>query len=1084
MRVYVILLFASICALAQDTMAVLDGEVTDASGSVLVGATVQVTNEANGYSRSQSTTNTGTYHLILPAGEYELRVSAPRFNTAVRHETLSVSQSARVNFQLEIGKQSESVDVQGDGLLVESGSTTIGNVVTGRELVDLPLNGRNFTELGRLQPGVSPLTAGVMQAGGSLRGGQAYAVNGQRPESNNYLLDGTTNVNRVDGGYALKTPVDAIQEFRILTETAPAEFGGTSGATTTVVTRSGTNDFHGDIYEFLRNDALDARNFFAAEVEPLKQNQFGATFGGPVRKNRDFFFVYYEGFRDREGITNSATVPSEAQRTGDFSELRDPQTGQPIPLINRITGKPFPDNQIPAEAINPLSLSLLSLYPHANAGPNLFIGTETLSNDSDQGGTRFDHVFREADQISFHYVQSASSLINPFSVKGANVPGFPVKEDISTNAATISETHSFSGATLNVARIGFFRNIFDTDQPINRTSPRELGFNYDTTFLPAQGPPFFILNGYATAGNPNTGPRDTTQNTYEAYDSLSHTTGGHNLKAGVDFRRTQINLSQGTVSNGYFVFGPFPASDSFASFLLGAPLAFLQAGGDVNRGLRSTIFSVYLQDSWRVTPRFTINYGFRWEVDTPFTDIRGRIDSWSPGKQSVVFKNAPVGLLFPGDPGVPDGIAPVYWKGLMPRLGFAWDPAGSGSTSIRAAYGIFYDSVTNGLSAPLLGPVLATPWLQLRQPAQPINFADPWHGTDPFTPNSFPQPVILRTIQNGMRPPYAQNWNFSVQRSLARDYLLDVRYIGNKGTRLPRAIEANPALYQPGATSANADRRRIYAGCHGPTGPCDFSSVGIITDSTNSTYHAGQASLTKRFANGLAFVASYTYSKTLDYASSISVSGTVPRLYAGENDLAQNPFDLKAEHGPSIFDARHRFVLSGSYELPFRAANNWFERAFVAGWQVNTIANFSSGTPFTVYDTANVSLQATAPEITGTYSSRPDLVADPNAGARTVEAWVPRSAFRRLDPVTEAGQFGNEGRNVIRGPAIANVDVSVLKNFVVTETIRVQFRAECFNVANHANFGLPDNNVADLNFGRISTASSPRLFQAALKFIF
>jgi hypothetical protein len=480
----------------------------------------------------------------------------------------------------------------------------------------------------------------------------------------------------------------------------------------------------------------------------------------------------------------------------------------------------------------------------------------------------------------------------------------------------------------------------------------------------------------------------------------------------------------------------------------------------------------------------TINYGLRWEVDTPFTDIRNRIDSWSPGRQSIVFKNAPVGLLFPGDPGVPDGIAPVYWKGLMPRLGFGWDPTGSGETSVRAAYGIFYDSVTNGLSAPLLGPVLAAPWMQVRQAAPPINFADPWHGTNPFTPNSFPQPAILRTLENGMRPPYAQNWNFSVQRSIARDYLVDVRYIGNKGTRLPRVIEANPAVYRPGATSANADRRRIYAGCHSPKGPCDFSSVGIITDSTNSTYHAGQASLIKRFANGLAFVASYTYSKTLDYASSISVSGTVPRLYAGENDLAQNPFDLKAEHGPSIFDARHRLVLSGSYELPFRGGNNWVGRAFLQGWQINTIANFASGTPFTVYDTANVSLQSQAPEITGAYSSRPDLVADPNAGPHTVEAWVPRSAFRRLDPAREAGQFGNEGRNVIRGPGIADIDVSVLKSFPINETMRVQFRAECFNVANHANFGLPDNNIADLNFGRISTASPPRLFQFALKFIF
>jgi hypothetical protein len=1085
MRIFALLLSICACAFAQDTTAVLEGTVTDSSGAVLVGATVQAINEANGYSRTQSTTNTGAYHLILPAGNYELRASAPNFAAYVRHGIgLNVSQSARLDVQLQVIKEKDIVEVQADAPLVEDGSNAIGNVVTGRELVDLPLNGRNFTQLGLLQPGVAPMTQGLALAGGSLRSGQAYAVNGQRPEANNYLLDGATNVNRVDGGYALKTPVDAIQEFRILTETAPPEFGGTSGATTTVVTRSGSNAFHGDLYEFLRNDALDARNFFSAGVEPLKQNQFGATLGGPVRKNRDFFFAYYEGFRNRQGITQSATVPSDAQRTGDFSGLKDPQTGQPIPLINEFTGEPFPNNMLPPQAINPLSQSLVSFWPHANAGPNLFITTQTMTNDADQGGGRFDHVFNEHDQLSMHYAQSSSANLNPLSVAGANVPGFPVGEDIATYAATISETHLFSGRTLNNLRVAFFRNLFNTDKPLNRTSPQELGFGYGSTLAAAEGPPFLIVNGYASVGDPITGPRDTAQNTYEVYDSLSHNAGGHSFKAGVDFRRNQINMTEGIASNGFFVFAPFPVNDSFASFLTGFPVVFFQGGGDMNRGLRNNDFATYGQDEWRITPRLTVNYGLRWEVSTPFTDIRNRLNSWSPGQQSKVYPSAPAGLLFPGDPGIPDGIAPVYWKALMPRVGLAWDPTGSGKTSIRAAYGIFYDTFTNGVGGPLQAPLSALPWTQARQVQPPINFSDPWNGTSPFNPNSFPQPTTVLTVENGMRPPYAQDWNFSVQRSLPGNYLLDVRYIGNKGTRLPRMIEANPAVYQPGATAGNADQRRIYAGCQGSEGPCDFASVGLITDSTNSTYHAGQAALTRRFANGLAFVASYTYSKSLDYVSSFNVSGSAPRLVAGENDLAQNPFDLNAEHGPSLFDARHRFVFSGSYEIPFRLSGARVARALFAGWQVNTIMNFASGTPFTVYDSANVSLQGTAPEITGFFSSRPDLVADPNAGQHTPDAWVSRSAFARLNPETQAGQFGNEGRNAIRGPGIANVDLSLLKTFNIEETVRVQFRAECFNVANHANFGLPDNDIASPNFGRVLEAGSPRLFQAGLKLIF
>ena len=1021
----------------------------------------------------------------MPAGVYDLSITAPSFARHVRNGIeLNVSQTVRENLQLQIAHETEIVDVTADAVLVDIGSNGIGNVVTGRQLVDLPLNGRNFTQLGLLQPGVAPLTAGVAESGGSLRAGQAYAVNGQRPESNNYLLDGVSNVNRVDGGYALKTPVDAIQEFRILTETAPPEYGGTSGAMTTVITKSGSNAPHGSVYEFLRNDALDARNFFASEVEPLKQNQFGATLGGALRKNKDFLFGYYEGFRNRQGITQSATVPSDLQRAGDFSGLADPQTGEPVPLINYFTGQQFPGNRIPDPAIDPVARSLVSFYPHANAGPNLFVTTQMMTNSADQGGLRFDHVFRERDQLSMHYVRAVGSNLNPLSVSGANVPGFPVGEDIGTHSATISQTHLFSPSTLNMFRAGFFRNYFNTNKPLNRTSPEQLGFNYGSSLATAEGPPFFIVSGYASIGNPITGPRTTAQNTYEIYDSLSRTRGSHNYKFGGEFRRNQVNMTQGIASNGFFVFAPFPASDPFASFLLGFPVVFFQGGGDMNRGLRNVDFALYGQDEWRVTSRLTINYGLRWEVSTPFVDIRNRMNSWSPGQQSSVFPNAPEGLLFPGDPGVPDGIAPVYWKALMPRIGFAWDPTGAGKTSIRAAYGIFYDSFTNGVGGPLQAPLGALPWTQARQLAAPIDFTDPWHGQYPFSLDSFPQPTTVLTVENGMRPPYAQNWNFSIQQSFAGSFLLDVRYIGNKGTRLPRMIEANPAVYAPGATSENADQRRIYAGCHGSSGPCDFASAGLITNSTNSTYHAGQAALTRRFANGLAFLASYTYSKTLDYVSSFNIAGSAPRLVAGENDLAQDPFNLAAEHGPSLFDARHRFVFSGSYEIPFPHTAAGFTRALFAGWQVNTIANFSSGTPFTVYDSANPSLQGSAPEVTGFYSSRPDLVSDPNTGPHTADQWVSRTNFRRLDPLAEAGQFGNEGRNAIRGPGIANVDLSLLKDFALTEAARLQFRAECFNVANHANFGLPENDIASPNFGRILESGPPRLLQFGLKVMF
>jgi hypothetical protein len=335
-----------------------------------------------------------------------------------------------------------------------------------------------------------------------------------------------------------------------------------------------------------------------------------------------------------------------------------------------------------------------------------------------------------------------------------------------------------------------------------------------------------------------------------------------------------------------------------------------------------------------------------------------------------------------------------------------------------------------------------------------------------------------------MRPPYAQDWNFSVQRVIARDYLLDVRYVGNKGTRLPRIIEGNPPVYGPGSTPQNIDQRRIYADCPPTGGACAYASVGLINNESNSTYHSFQAALSRHFSSGLGFQLSYWLAKSLDGVSSFNVSGSAPRLVAGENDLAQNPFNLAAEHGPSIFDARQRLALSASYELPKWRQAPKVAGVLVNGWQLNAIGSFSSGTPFTVYDSANVSQQGSAPEISGFYSSRPDLVGDPNAGPHTPDQWVSRSAFQRLDPVAQAGQFGNEGRNVVRGPGLANMDVSLMKNFALGETRRLQFRAEAFNIANHANFYLPEVDIASHDFGRILESSAPRLFQFALKLIY
>ncbi len=553
LKVVAILGFFFTTVNSQEPTGGISGSVTDPSGATVPRARVTVKHKQTGQSQHRTTVETGLFTFpALPAGDYELLVEADGFAPLrVQQVKVEIDRTIRLSLGLVI-TGTERVDVSGVAETVDHDSNTLSQTVTERQITDLPLNGRNFTQLGLLQAGVVPLTNGLISAGGSIRATQAFAVNGQRPESNNYLLDGVRNVNRMDGGFAIRTPIDALQEFRILTHTAPPEYGGASGASVSVVTRSGGNSMHGALYYFGRNDAVDARNFFSADVEPLKQHQFGATLGGPVRRNTLFFFGYYEGFRNRQGVTKTTTVPTPAERAGDFSALQDPSTNNL--LINFLTGQPFPGNSIPSQMFNPVSQRVLDFYPLGNVSPSLFRATQVQRNDVDQGGLRIDAVASEQDQFAIRYATSSGSNFNPLSIRGADVPGFPTGDDIRTHSETVSHTHLFGPRTLNNLRAAFFRNKFLFDQRFNHTTPRSLCFQYDNTFEPALGPPYFIVNGYASVGNPITGPRNSVQNDYEIYEALSLVRGSHTIKIGGDFRRTQINISQGIASNGFFVF--------------------------------------------------------------------------------------------------------------------------------------------------------------------------------------------------------------------------------------------------------------------------------------------------------------------------------------------------------------------------------------------------------------------------------------------------------------------------------------------------------------------------------------------------
>lgn len=1107
-----VLLFFSLQAAGQQISGSILGTVSDPSNASVQGAVITATQNETGLTRTSKTDRTGAYVLLeLPVGHYSLQVEAKGFQTYIqRGIVLDVDDTPTIPVHLAVGSETQKVEVQADAQLIQTTVTSLGKTVTERDVLELPLNGRNFSQLGLLQPGVAPMTPGLAEAGGTLRDGQPYAVNGQRPESNNFLIDGANNFNGVDGGFVLEPPLDAITEFKILTHNANAEFGNSLGSTTNIITRSGTNSYHGALWEFLRNDAFDATNYFAAETEPLKQNQFGGTFGGPIIKDKTFFFGYYEGFRNRQGETQGSTVPSVAERGGDFSQLCNASAGESFnsagicsnpqhQLVFLFGNPPFPIpyNQIQG-FISPFSQSLLSLFPTPNSGTNVYNATETLRDNTDQFGVKVDHYLSATDTLNFRYMFSNGSRFDPLSPSGASVPGFPVGEDHRAQNFVAQDTHTFSPAMIGVFRVSYLRNKFLVDQHLNHQSPTDLGFGYSSSLPLAQGPPFIQVNGYTTVGDPITGPRDTYENAYDYSGSLSYIHGKHEFKFGGGYQHLNFNVLQGIATNGFFVFDPgFPMlGDGFAAFLFGQPVFFLQGRGDFSRGIRGNSLNGYGQDTYKVNSRLTLNMGLRYELPFPYTEIHNRQTLFVPGRQSVVMPNAPADLLYPGDPGVPAGLIPTFKKGFAPRFGFALDPTGKGNWLITSAYGIFYEPYYTGNGGPLQSPISAPPYLQTEQVSVP-NFNDPFNGNPPPL-GTFATPLTNLTLAPNLPLPYTQDWDLNVQRSFGTDLLLEVGYVGTKGTKLPRFIEGNPAIYIPGvdssgqplSTSGNADQRRLYSGCTLADSPssCIFSSTGLIEGIANSSYNALEASLRKRFSHGMAFLVSYTFSKTVDDASSFNMTGSAAKPVAGENDLAQNPFDLAAERGRSLFDSRHRLVASYQWALPlWRQPHGWYQQ-ILGAWQINGIATVMSGTPFTVFDSNDVSEQGGAPEITGFSANRPNVVAgqNPNAGPKKPAAWLNAAAFQRNtpNPLSPVQQFGDSGRNIAQGPGYADWDFSIFKNIPVTEGKAFQFRAEFFNVLNHPNFRLPDSDISSPTFNQILAALPPRLIQLALKFNF
>ncbi len=1108
--------FACASAFSQQITGNIRGTVSDPSGAVVQQAKVSVRNADTGLARTELSDSAGNFIILeLPVGNYELEVQAKGFQKYIQSGiTLNVNETASIPVRLAVGSSGEKVEVNADAQLIQPTVTSLGQVVTKRDIVELPLDGRNFSQLGLLQPGVVPLTPGLLEASGGeagLRANEPYSVNGQRPESNTFLIDGANNFNGVDGGFVLTPPIDAIEEFRIISHNSNAEFGGALGSTTNIITRSGTNSFHGTLWEFLRNDMFDATQYPATSKQNLKRNQFGASIGGPIRHDKTFFFGFYEGYRNHQGETEESTVPSIAERGGDFGQLCT-QAGGSFDsngfcsnpngqLFNVFLNQPYPFNRMPSSGpsgMNPFSLSLLNLFPTPNPGSeNTYASTQPLHDQNDEFGLRVDHYLTASDTLNFRYMFSQGSHFEPFPPGGASVPGFPATTDQRAQNFVAQETHTFSSNVIGVMRFSYLRNKFLFGQHTNSTTPSSLGFQYSPSLEQAIGTPFIQVNGYTDVGNPITGPRNTYENAYDTSGSVSWVHGSHNLKFGGAYEHMGINVLQGIATNGFFVFVPFPVTDAFASFLWGQPVVFLQGRGDFSRGIRGWSLNGYAQDTYKVTRRITLNYGLRYDLPTPYTEIHNRQTLWIPGRQSTVMPNAPAGLLYPGDKGVPAGLIPTDKKAFAPRVGIAIDPTGTGSWLVTSAYGIFYEPYYTGQGGPLQSPISAPPYLQTPQVSLP-NFSNPFNGNPPIS-GQFSTPLTNLTLSPNLPLPYSQDWDLNIQHSFGQDYLFEIGYVGTKGTHLPRFIEGNPAIYIPGvdpntgqpfSTDSNADQRRLYSKCtlNDPPSSCVYSSTGLIAGIANSSYNALETSLRKRFSYGMSFLASYTLSKSIDDASSFNMTGSAAKPVAGENDLAQDPFNLAAERGRSLFDARHRFVFSYEWAMPFlKNSHAWYGQA-LGGWELNGIATVMSGTPFTVFDSNDFSVQGSAPEISGFASNRPNLVPgqDPYAGPHTRAHWLNANAFQRItqDPNSPVQQFGSAGRNIAQGPGYADWDFAALKNIRLTESKQLQFRAELFNSLNHTNLRLPDSDISSPTFNQILEAQPPRLVQFALKFLY
>jgi hypothetical protein len=1035
----------------------ITGVVTDPTDAVVQSAHVIATNTRTQIKLETVTNQDGIFQFPeLPIGSYEITATAPGFKTLGRGPIeLLTGHTIDLRLSLQIGEAAQTTQVTADAPMVQSASSEVQTTMETRSMQDLPLNGRNALQLVVLTPGTQLTGSGTI---GGQQDNTGVSVNGLRATDNNFRLDGASYTNKhFDSAPTLPNP-DTLGEFTVQSSNFSARESG-AGAVVQLSTRSGTNGFHGSAFEFLRNDKLDARNFFNAAKLPFHRNQYGGTFGGPVRKDRTFFFGAYQGSKQR-GAPSPKTliIPTPAQRAGDFSAL-----GKAI--VDPLTGQPFLNAVIPTNRFDPIAVKLLDIIPLGNLNGRLVVPPNSNLND-DQFLVKVDHVISDRNHLSGRYFWDRYQ----FQRDTGSIPGIFASNLFNNQSALARDSYILNSATVMTSSFSYSRNFRIQSIPAPFTL-QELGAQVPLANDLARKEIRVNINGYVNVFGG--GPLELDPETWEGHVEFSHTHGRHLLQFGGGIERNHeyaLDVSNGSGSwnyNGQRTSSTAIArsGDSFADFLLGLPNQFTQLAS-TPQDIVEMKYNLWFQDDWKISSRFTLNAGLRWEPWLPASDARGPIPGWLPGVHSTLAPNAPTGLVFSGDPGVPNSVLHKDFRGWAPRLGFAWNPNGDGKTIVRGAFGFFNRMPPLNVQR-FTSSTAAFRGLQVSIDS-PLSTANPYGnfpGGAPYPFNSVPVsqlgsfkftlPVVSSVLDPLARHSYTESWNLTLERQLVKDLSVSVAYVGNHSAKILAATEANPAIYAPGATTANTAARRAYPGI-GPT--------TLFTPFQDEHYEGMQIAVTKRAGHGVSVVANYVWSKTIDNNS----GGTI-----GSVNVI-NAIRLSGDRAVADFDVTHRANIALVYDLPKITKNAAFGR-LVNDWHFNSIVTAQSGLPFSVKSGRDNSFS-------GVNSDNADQIASASrpAGVDQLAEWFNTAAFT----VNTIGTFGSSGRNALRGPGLINFDLSTFKRIPVTERVTTEFRAEFFNVLNHANFLNPVANLSNVNFGRILSAGDPRVIQFALKLVF